>query len=236
MSPDRSEKPQPIPYGDLGNPQSLNVYAYVLNTPLDRRDPDGHCYPLCTVLGGAALGALAGSGAELIHEAFNGQKLDRSKIEHAAIGGAIAGAISGLAGPEAGLAAKAAISIGGSVVGGGTERALNGETVGTPGAIAIDAVAGALGAGAEKGIAAAIPDVAAGSVVTDGAGRSFTAEFRTEAGSAAENIARNAVRTAADGAAQTATGVANSATQDALQSAQRPAPPPAPKPPKERNQ
>jgi len=35
-------QPGPLPYADLGNPQSLNKYAYVLNNPLQFIDPDGH--------------------------------------------------------------------------------------------------------------------------------------------------------------------------------------------------
>lgn len=31
-----------MPYANLGNPQSLNLYAYVNNNPLARTDPDGH--------------------------------------------------------------------------------------------------------------------------------------------------------------------------------------------------
>jgi len=41
-SPDWSEKPQPVPYADLKDPQTLNLYAYVRNGPLSRRDFDGH--------------------------------------------------------------------------------------------------------------------------------------------------------------------------------------------------
>ncbi len=41
-SPDWSGKPQPVPYADLTNPQSLNLYGYVLNNPLSRVDPNGH--------------------------------------------------------------------------------------------------------------------------------------------------------------------------------------------------
>jgi RHS repeat-associated protein len=41
-SPDWSERPQPIPYADLSNPQTLNLYSYVINNPLNRIDPLGH--------------------------------------------------------------------------------------------------------------------------------------------------------------------------------------------------
>jgi RHS repeat-associated protein len=42
MSPDWSAKVMPVPYASLGNPQSLNLYAYVGNNPLIHIDPDGH--------------------------------------------------------------------------------------------------------------------------------------------------------------------------------------------------
>ena len=41
-SPDWSEGAIPIPYADLHNPQSLNLYTYVQNNPLSVADPDGH--------------------------------------------------------------------------------------------------------------------------------------------------------------------------------------------------
>jgi RHS repeat-associated protein len=37
----------PIPYADLQNPQSLNLYSYVQNNPLRYTDPDGHDYHVC---------------------------------------------------------------------------------------------------------------------------------------------------------------------------------------------
>jgi len=43
MSPDWSDTPSQIPYADLPNPQSLNLYSYVKNNPLSRTDADGHC-------------------------------------------------------------------------------------------------------------------------------------------------------------------------------------------------
>ena len=42
MTPDWSAKPQPIPYADLTDPQTLNLYGYVRNNPLTEDDVDGH--------------------------------------------------------------------------------------------------------------------------------------------------------------------------------------------------
>jgi RHS repeat-associated protein len=41
-SPDWSATPVPIPYAQIENPQSLNLYAYVRNNPLRSADVDGH--------------------------------------------------------------------------------------------------------------------------------------------------------------------------------------------------
>src|SRR5205085_1511571 len=42
-SPDWSATPQPVPYANLSDPQTLNLYSYVRNNPLSKSDPDGHC-------------------------------------------------------------------------------------------------------------------------------------------------------------------------------------------------
>ncbi len=42
-SPDWAAKAEAIPYAELSNPQSLNLYGYVLNNPPSRADTDGHC-------------------------------------------------------------------------------------------------------------------------------------------------------------------------------------------------
>jgi RHS repeat-associated protein len=42
LSPDWSAKVEPVPYAKLDNPQSLNLYNYVLNNPVGSFDPDGH--------------------------------------------------------------------------------------------------------------------------------------------------------------------------------------------------
>ena len=42
MSPDFSDDPDPVPYADFTNPQSLNLYSYAYNNPLTNTDADGH--------------------------------------------------------------------------------------------------------------------------------------------------------------------------------------------------
>jgi len=42
LTPDWSASPEPVPYANLENPQSLNLYSYVLNNPVSATDPNGH--------------------------------------------------------------------------------------------------------------------------------------------------------------------------------------------------
>ena len=42
LTPDWSAAPMPVPYADLNDPQSLNLYGYVRNNPINRTDPNGH--------------------------------------------------------------------------------------------------------------------------------------------------------------------------------------------------
>ncbi|MBW0008277.1 MAG: hypothetical protein JO335_11270, partial [Sphingomonas sp.] len=42
LTPDWSASPAFVPYAKLGNPQSLNLYAYAGNNPTSYRDSDGH--------------------------------------------------------------------------------------------------------------------------------------------------------------------------------------------------
>ncbi len=52
-SPDWSASPQAVPYAKLENPESLNLYGYVLNNPESTRDDDGH---VCVFLFGKSRG------------------------------------------------------------------------------------------------------------------------------------------------------------------------------------
>jgi RHS repeat-associated protein len=42
LSPDSNDVPEPVPYANFLNPQTLNLYAYVGNNPLSKFDDDGH--------------------------------------------------------------------------------------------------------------------------------------------------------------------------------------------------
>jgi RHS repeat-associated protein len=48
MIPDWAAAPTDVPYANLGNPQSLNLYSYVQNNPTTLGDPDGHGCDTCT--------------------------------------------------------------------------------------------------------------------------------------------------------------------------------------------
>jgi RHS repeat-associated protein len=128
-----------------GDPQSLNRYSYVGNSPVCGTDPDGRCWPLCTALIGGAIGAGIGAASvalpQMIRNAQGGQPLtaDIDPVEvgkAAAVGfvsGAISGATAGLAAPGAGLAATVAVGALGNVLGGqaaiATDNLLSGRDV-----------------------------------------------------------------------------------------------------------
>jgi hypothetical protein len=85
MSPDwtaKEEGDDPVPYANLDDPQSLNLYSYVRNNPLTRVDADGHCAEdLCIGEGGAAVVAVAvigtialEAGAQAYNNSPDGQR------------------------------------------------------------------------------------------------------------------------------------------------------------------
>ena len=75
MSPDWSGAPSGVPYAAFRNPQSLNLYAYVGNDPINGEDADGHISANMTAISFAS-GAFA--TAELA--------LDEEELEFAPAG------------------------------------------------------------------------------------------------------------------------------------------------------
>lgn len=75
MIPDWDAKPAAVPYANFGNPQSLNLYAYVKNNPSTAFDPDGHCgdpgKPPCPNQAGTPPGTVPGDASQT-----PGQKLE----------------------------------------------------------------------------------------------------------------------------------------------------------------
>lgn len=77
MTPDWSAKVEPVPYSELDNPQSLNLYSYVLNNPIYQADADGHA-PL-------GLGGFENCASNNSSDDCKGQTVaDQMKREHEA--------------------------------------------------------------------------------------------------------------------------------------------------------
>jgi len=160
MSPDWSAEEEPIPYAQMDDPQSLNLYSYVQNNPLGRVDADGHC-PWCA-LGGAALAV----GAEIIADKITGKPITLRGVVGAAVGGAIIGGSAGLA-TEEGVAIQIAIAGNSSIVGGIVERGIktgSADEALKPTEVLKDAGTGMLGGAIGKGVESAVEKVAGGEV------------------------------------------------------------------------
>ena len=153
LSPDWSAKYEPVPYAKFDNPQTLNLYVYVSNNPLSRNDADGHCWPLCTIIAGAAIGAATSGaiefGAQLIQHNGHMNQTNWDKVQKAALGGLVTGAMTGALGPAAGVALKVGVATVAAVSGGVVEKAVNGEKITLTG-VAVDAAVGATGHNVEK--------------------------------------------------------------------------------------
>lgn len=72
MSPDWSAKIEPVPYSKLDDPQTLNLYSYVGNGPLNRADANGHAAAQVGVVA-ADLAELSPTGCELAGSIFECQ-------------------------------------------------------------------------------------------------------------------------------------------------------------------
>jgi hypothetical protein len=85
MSPDWSAKVEPVPYAKLENPQTLNLYAYVGNNPLTRRDLDGHVIALGCATGTASDQCKQDKTTELQRLAANASKTDKNGLSESSL-------------------------------------------------------------------------------------------------------------------------------------------------------
>jgi uncharacterized protein RhaS with RHS repeats len=67
----------------------LNRYAYAGNNPETNVDPDGHCWPLCTMVIGALVGAAIGAGTSIVTQAASGHGVDWGQVGKQAAVGAV---------------------------------------------------------------------------------------------------------------------------------------------------
>jgi RHS repeat-associated protein len=139
------------------NSNGMDPYAYVGDNPETRNDPSGHCWPWCTALIGAVLGAAISVGVTLVSDAVQHKAPSLGEVAQSAVAGAVSGAIVGVTGPGAGLVS--AIGIGalsgaaGNVAGKAVSNAITGKPL-TDGLLdaGIDgAISGGLTAGLLKG-------------------------------------------------------------------------------------
>jgi hypothetical protein len=102
LSPDWADKPEAVPYSDLMNPQSLNLYSYVKNNPLSQVDKDGHgCPPDCTDEINFVMGAANAFGSDYLLGAGRVNQMTSAGQLGAAVGdfgAAVAGGAETLAG------------------------------------------------------------------------------------------------------------------------------------------
>jgi RHS repeat-associated protein len=92
-------------------------YAYVNNSPINHNDPSGHCFPVCTAIGGAIIGGIVGG---LAYTIATGSKANFAEgllaVGVGAAGGALIGTGVG-AGAGATLMSSVLIGAGTGVVG-----------------------------------------------------------------------------------------------------------------------
>ncbi len=147
-SPDWSATVEPVPYAKLNNPQSLNLYTYVLDNPLSFRDADGHELGADTLQEVQKITSDSGNAAETADtkvtaqntaSTVSQQELTQNAATGAVVGGVVGGVVGSVVGGTAGGAVGTLAEPGGGTVGG----VIIGGTEGAKDGVAAGAVAGA---------------------------------------------------------------------------------------------
>lgn len=133
-------------YGDIAQPDSLNRYAFLGNSPGLRVDADGEFWWVAV---GALVGAVANVAVQVASDVISGKVSDWQTYAGAAVSGAVTGAGLALC-PACGLAGGAAIGALGAAAGYLTAQGLRGEQVTAEGLLA-EAALGGLAGGAAGG-------------------------------------------------------------------------------------
>jgi RHS repeat-associated protein len=153
------------------NAGGMDPYAYVGDNPETRNDPTGQCWPLCTALLGAAIGAVAGGVISYAVQARSGKPINWGAVAGAAAAGALVGGVAGALGPVA-ITAGAGLAGGASLSAVGTVAAVEATSAVEVGLTASTFV-GTIGAGTVGAIGATggTCSFTASTLVTTGSGK-----------------------------------------------------------------
>jgi RHS repeat-associated protein len=147
IAPDWVEHPEAVPYANIRDPQTLNLYAYVRNNPLEDTDGDGHC-PNCVAAGvGALVGGAIGAGSEYVGAKLAHREVTGKQLWGAAAKGAVTGAAAGFTMGGSLLVTTTVVATA-NVVGGTVDRTIQGQStkdVLNAKEMGKDAVSGAIG-------------------------------------------------------------------------------------------
>jgi RHS repeat-associated protein len=217
MSPDWSAKEEPVPYAQLDDPQSLNLYAYVRNNPLTRVDADGHC-PVCLaylgeIAGGAAIGAVIRGGVEVVASLATHQDVTWANVKGAMAQGAITGSIAA-ATEGTSLVFQGAAQAGANIVGGLIGRKISGSKT-TATDVIVDGVSGATSPKLGKMMGAKLTKMVGNKTVAEAESKLGSKLGSRHAASVAGQVA------AAQSSEETAGAVANAAGAVAAQSVEK---------------